>query len=70
MYFGFSVVIVVIAVAYGALAPESFEQVTTNMKDFITSSFGWYYLLVVTGIVLFCLFFHRQSDGANYAWQA
>ena len=55
--FWISVVIVIIAVAYGALAPESFEQVTTNMKDFITSSFGWYYLLVVTGIVLFCLFF-------------
>lgn len=55
--FWIAVVIVVIAVTYGALAPESFEQVTTNMKDFITSSFGWYYLLVVTGIVLFCLFF-------------
>lgn len=49
--------LVVLAVSYGAFAPESFESVTNNMKDFITSSFGWYYLLVVTGIVLFCLFF-------------
>lgn len=55
--FWISVVIVIIAVAYGALAPISFEQVTSNMKDFITSSFGWYYLVFVTGIVLFCLFF-------------
>ena len=68
--FWISVVIVVIAVAYGALAPVSFEQVTSNMKDFITSSFGWYYLLFVTGIVLILPVFHRQSDGANYARQA
>ena len=49
--------LVVLAVSFGAFAPESFESVTDNMKNFITSSFGWYYLLVVTGIVLFCLFF-------------
>ena len=49
--------LVVLAVLFGAFAPESFESVTDNMKNFITSSFGWYYLLVVTGIVLFCLFF-------------
>lgn len=49
--------LVVLAVSFGAFAPESFESVTENMKNFITSSFGWYYLLVVTGIVLFCLFF-------------
>ncbi len=55
--FWISVFIVIIAVAYGALAPISFEEVTNNMKNFITSSFGWYYLLVVTGIVLFCIFF-------------
>ncbi len=46
-----------LTVAYGAFAPNSFENVTDNMKNFITSSFGWYYLLVVTGISLFCLFF-------------
>ncbi|HJF30557.1 MAG TPA: BCCT family transporter [Sporosarcina psychrophila] len=55
--FWISVLLVILAVAYGAFAPASFESVTNNMKDFITSSFGWYYLLVVTGIVLFCLYF-------------
>jgi len=49
--------LVILAVSFGAFAPESFENATNNMKNFITSSFGWYYLLVVTGIVLFCLFF-------------
>jgi glycine betaine transporter len=55
--FWISVVLVVLVVTYGAFAPASFENVTGNMKNFITSSFGWYYLLVVTAIVLFCLFF-------------
>jgi len=55
--FWITLVLVVLAVSYGAFMPESFENVTNNMKNFITSSFGWYYLLVVTGIVLFCLFF-------------
>ncbi|WP_412177835.1 BCCT family transporter [Sporosarcina sp. YIM B06819] len=48
--------LVCIAVFYGVLAPENFEAVTTNMKDFITSIFDLYYLLFVTAIVLFCLF--------------
>ncbi|CAM3205580.1 BCCT family transporter [Filibacter tadaridae] len=55
--FWITLALVFVAVLYGALAPENFESVTNNMKNFITSSFGWYYLLVVTGIVLFCLFF-------------
>jgi len=55
--FWITVGLVVLIVLFGAFAPESFENVTENMKNFITSSFGWYYLLVVTGIVLFCLFF-------------
>ncbi|MER2090410.1 MAG: BCCT family transporter [Sporosarcina sp.] len=55
--FWITLVLVVLAVSYGAFVPESFENVTNNMKDFITSSFGWYYLLVVTGIVLFTLYF-------------
>lgn len=55
--FWITLALVFLAVAYGALAPESFEVVTGNMQDFITSTFGWYYLLVVSAIVLFCLFF-------------
>ncbi len=55
--FWITLAIVVAAVGYGAFAPESFQSVTENMQQFITSSFGWYYLLVVSAIVLFCLFF-------------
>ncbi|WP_424237852.1 glycine betaine uptake BCCT transporter [Bhargavaea ginsengi] len=53
--FWIAVTLVILAVGYGSLAPESFEQVTSSMTAFITSSFGWYYLLIVTIIVLFCL---------------
>jgi len=53
--FWFSLVLVIIAVGYGALAPESFETITGNMQSFITSTFGWYYLTIVSIMVLFTL---------------
>lgn len=55
--FWITLAIVIVAVGYGALAPDSFQSITGNMQAFITSSFGWYYLLVVSAIVLFCLYF-------------
>ncbi|MDS9472733.1 BCCT family transporter [Sporosarcina pasteurii] len=55
--FWITVALVLAAVAYGAFAPENFSAITGNMQAFITSSFGWYYLLVVSAIVIFCLFF-------------
>lgn len=55
--FWITLALIILAVGYGAFASESFQSVTENMKQFITSSFGWYYLLVVSAIVLFCLFF-------------
>lgn len=55
--FWITVALVFLAVAYGVIAPESFQSVTDNMQSFITTTFGWYYLLVVSAIVLFCVFF-------------
>jgi choline/carnitine/betaine transport len=54
--FWITVVLVAAAVAYGVIAPKSFEDVTSNMQEFITSTFGWYYLILVTVIVIFCVF--------------
>jgi len=54
--FWITLVLVVLAVSFGALAPAKFEMITENMQVFITSAFGWYYLLVVTAIVIFCIF--------------
>lgn len=55
--FWISILLVFAVVLYGALASNSLEMVTGQMQQAITSSFGWYYLLFVTSIVLFCLFF-------------
>lgn len=53
--FWFALALVVLAVGFGAFAPTSFETVTGKMQSFITSSFGWYYLSVVSIMVLFTL---------------
>ncbi|TWT00177.1 BCCT family transporter [Planomicrobium sp. CPCC 101079] len=55
--FWISLALVLLAVGYGAFAPENFAEVTGNIEAFLTSSFGWYYLLIVSIMVLFCLFF-------------
>ncbi len=55
--FWISLALVVLAVGYGALTPDSFAEVTGNIKGFLTTSFGWYYLLIVSVMVIFCLYF-------------
>lgn len=55
--FWISAVLVLVVVLYGGLFPKSLEAITDHLQKFITSAFGWYYLLLVTGILLFCLFF-------------
>lgn len=55
--FWISLALVILAVAFGSLTPEGFNTVTEKITAFITTSFGWYYLLVVTAIVIFCIFF-------------
>lgn len=55
--FWISLALVLLAVGYGAFAPENFAEVTGNIEGFLTTTFGWYYLLIVTVMVLFCLFF-------------
>ena len=53
-----------IAVIFGVAAPTSFESATSNVEAFITSSFGWYYLILVTAIVTFCVFLIFSPIGA------
>jgi len=53
--FWFALALVVLAVGFGAFAPASFESVTGKLQSFITTSFGWYYLSVVSIMVLFTL---------------
>lgn len=54
--FWITLALVIITVAFGALMPEGFENVTASMQAFITSTFGWYYLVIVALMVIFTLF--------------
>ncbi len=67
--FWISLAILLIAVIFGVAAPISFESVTSNVESFITSSFGWYYLILVSVIVAFCLFLILALLETHQAWQ-
>ncbi|MBM7609228.1 glycine betaine transporter [Lysinibacillus composti] len=54
--FWIAVMIVLATCVLGVTAPVSFEEATGNIQAFLTSTFGWYYLILVTIIVIFCVF--------------
>ncbi len=43
-------------VLLGIFTPTQFETLTSNLQNLITNTFGWYYLIIVTLFVIFCLF--------------
>ena len=49
--------LIIVTVGYGALAPEHFATVTTNVKNFVASSFGWYYMLLMSFMLALSFFF-------------
>jgi glycine betaine transporter len=49
--------LIILTVGYGAFAPESFEAVTTNVRNFVASSFGWYYMLLMSFMLALSFFF-------------
>ncbi|TMW70454.1 BCCT family transporter [Alteribacter natronophilus] len=49
--------ILIFIVLFGVLAPGTLEQLTGEIRGVITETMGWYYLLIVSGFVLVCLFF-------------
>lgn len=57
MVFYISVAILLLLVLFGVFVPDTLERVTANVQSFITDSFGWYYLLLVSFIVIVCLYF-------------
>jgi len=44
------------AVGYGVLAPDSFAEQTGTIKNLVASGFGWFYLLLLTFLVIISLF--------------
>ncbi|MGG0643162.1 BCCT family transporter [Sporosarcina gallistercoris] len=43
-------------VAWGTVSPDTLEASTTALTRSISTAFGWYYLWLVAGIVVFCLY--------------
>ncbi|MRG87201.1 glycine betaine uptake BCCT transporter [Salinibacillus xinjiangensis] len=62
--FWITLAIVLVAVLFGVIAPNSFENITNNIQAFISSTFGWYYLILVTVITIFCIFLIFSPVGA------
>ncbi|WP_413381101.1 BCCT family transporter [Alkalihalobacillus sp. 1P02AB] len=57
LVFYLSVSLLMIIVLFGIFAPKLLEEWTGQLTAFISSSFGWYYLILVTVIALVCLYF-------------
>ena len=52
-----SIAILLLLVIFGATIPNTLERFTATMQVFISTAFGWYYLIVVTIITIVCLYF-------------
>ncbi|MDQ0272656.1 glycine betaine uptake BCCT transporter [Cytobacillus purgationiresistens] len=62
--FWISVAIVIVFVLIGVIMPESFERATGQLQSFLTDTFGWYYLILVSILVVFCVFLIFSPVGA------
>lgn len=54
----------VCTVVIGAIFPVEFQAITSELRAFITHSFGWYYLLITMGMVALCFFFILTPAGS------
>ncbi|MFD1927975.1 BCCT family transporter [Sporosarcina siberiensis] len=54
--FYITIFLVILAVGYGALSPENFEVVTSNIKNFIADTFGWYYIILLSFLLALSIF--------------
>ncbi len=54
--FWITLAITIAASIWGAVAPKNLETITGNIKSYISVHFGWWYLLIVSLFVVFCLY--------------
>ncbi|WP_066050871.1 glycine betaine uptake BCCT transporter [Robertmurraya korlensis] len=57
LVFYISIFILSILVIAGVAIPNQLEEVTSNIQAFFTDAFGWYYLILVSIILVICLYF-------------
>ncbi|MFW6294164.1 MAG: BCCT family transporter [Halanaerobium sp.] len=53
--FVISLAVVFAIVLWGIAMPESFGSVANNLFNYLTGSFGWFYLITMTLFVIFCV---------------
>lgn len=63
MTFTISLVIVLIIVLFGAFAPNLFTLAANQVLHITTTNFGWFYLIVTFGFLLFCIFLAFSKYG-------
>ena len=56
MTFFISIVIVLLIVLFGVVSPELFAGAAAQVLKMTTTNFGWFYLIVTFGFLIFCLF--------------
>lgn len=61
--FIYSAAIMVLLVIIGIIAPDKLETISGNMQSFISNSFGWYYLIIVTIFLVVCLYLFITPAG-------
>lgn len=61
--FIYSAVVLVLLVTFGIIAPQLLENVTASMQSFISNSFGWYYLIIVSIFLIVCLYLFISPAG-------
>ncbi|OZU88785.1 glycine/betaine ABC transporter permease [Virgibacillus indicus] len=54
--FYITIALVIIFVSLGALLPAQFERVTTTINSFLSTSFGWYYMWLMAGLIIISIF--------------
>lgn len=62
--FWISITIIFLLVLLGTITPKNFENITQSLQALITGYFNWYYLILVSVIVFFCVFFIFNSVGS------
>lgn len=57
-------ILTIFSALFGVVAPQNLEKLTSHIQQWLTTNFGWYYLLVVALIVAFCLFLILSPVGS------
>lgn len=54
--FYITIALVIITVVFGAVFPVQFEELTENIKSYVATTFGWYYMLLMSALVIVAIF--------------